>query len=82
LTWRIDFRMLLKDTLEGLLEAPGKGRPREVRQALLREVRSWPVKGFPSIPVFYQATAYGIRVLRIIHGARDIDSALERSDPL
>ena len=35
------------------------------------------IKGFEKHLIFYRPAADGIEVIRVIHGARDIDSVLE-----
>jgi toxin ParE1/3/4 len=42
-------------------------------------VRSWPVKGFGNYPIFYHPTRYGIEIIRIIHGARDIETIVRET---
>ena len=32
------------------------------------------LRGFPKSFVFYRATRHGIEVVRVLHGARDIDA--------
>ena len=36
-------------------------------------MRMWTVPGFPKYLVFYRASADELHILRIIHGARDIE---------
>ena len=43
-------------------------------------VRRWAVPGFASYLIFYLPTTDGVRVLRIIHGARDIEALFEASE--
>lgn len=62
---------------EQLSEMPGIGSPREFKNPRLSGVRVWPVPGFRKHLIFYQATDEGIRVLRVLHAARDIPGLLE-----
>jgi toxin ParE1/3/4 len=55
---------------KALAGMPGMGRPRE---ELARNLRSSHVAKYV---VFYRSTQYGIDVIRIIHGARDIPKLL------
>lgn len=57
-----------------LAAMPGMGRLREFGRPDLADVRSWPVGGFNDYLIFYRPTATGIDVLRVIHGARDVDA--------
>ena len=37
-------------------------------------LRVWPIKAFENYLIFYRPTTEGIDVIRVIHGARDIES--------
>jgi len=37
-------------------------------------IRSWPVSGFDRHDVFYRLTEEGIAVVRVLHGARDLEN--------
>ena len=37
-------------------------------------IRSWPVSGFDRHDVFYRLTEEGIAVVRVLHGAQDLDA--------
>jgi toxin ParE1/3/4 len=52
---------------------PGMGPCREFSSDRLGEVRSWPIKGFMNYLIFYRELPGAIEVLRVIHGARNID---------
>lgn len=39
-------------------------------------IRRWAVPGFPNHLLFYRATPEGLDLVRVIHGARDLGSAL------
>jgi toxin ParE1/3/4 len=67
----------VESTLAGLLQMPGKGSPKDFVHPALRGLRSWPVEGFPNHLIFYRQTDYGIFVLAIMHGARDLPASLE-----
>jgi len=53
------------------------GKTREVRNPRLSGLRQWRVKGFESYLIFYRPIPEGIEVLRVLHGARDIDRILD-----
>ncbi len=63
--------------MEKLAEMPGIGAIREFAHPLLSEVRSWPIGGFRNHPILYQPRPDGISVIAVMHGARDIERALE-----
>lgn len=60
-----------------LAEMPYVGRVREFNNPRLTGIRSWPVPGFSKYLIFYQISENQIRLLRILHGARDIPALFE-----
>jgi toxin ParE1/3/4 len=67
-------------TFDELLETPGMGRRKELHNPQLADLRQWQIRGFPRYLIFYRETAAGIEVVRVLHGARDIDPLLEAED--
>jgi toxin ParE1/3/4 len=43
-----------------------------------RRLRRWPVNGFENWLVFYQPKDYGVEIIHVMHGARDIETLLGR----
>lgn len=71
----IRFLRALADTVQGLLAHPELGRqPPDVKQGL----RSWPVEGFSNWLVFYRIEGQNLRLVRLLHGARDLPHAVQR----
>ncbi len=62
-----------------LAAMPKMGRRRGFRRSYLSDVRQWAVPGFPNHLVFYRPVDKGIEVLRVLHGARDIEAVFEES---
>jgi toxin ParE1/3/4 len=60
-----------------LAEHPEMGPLRQSTKAELAGIRSWRVKGFEKILIFYRVTCEGIEVLRVLHSHRDIDATLD-----
>ena len=60
-----------------LADAPGVGPVRRAR-GRLKGIRSWPLKKFGNYLVFYFPVDVGIEVVRVLHGARDIDRELRK----
>ena len=58
-----------------LAEMPGLGRVRRTR-GRLKGIRSWTLKKFGEYIVFYLPIDVGIEVVRVLHGARDVDREL------
>lgn len=42
---------------------------------------SWPVPGFEDIRVYYLAQQDVVRIVRVLHGKRDLKRILRREDP-
>lgn len=75
----IRFQGCMWETLGRLAESPLIGRERQSRSSVTAGVRMWTVDGFRSILVFYRPVAHGIWVLRVLHGARDLETELDSS---
>jgi toxin ParE1/3/4 len=58
-------------------EHPGMGAPKMLQNPKLTGLRSRPVKGFEEIRVYYLVSGGVVRVVRVLHGRRDIDPLLE-----
>jgi len=65
-------------SVEQLLRMPNIGAPREHRNPALKGLRLWPVKEFEDFLIFYVVVADTVRVIRILHGKRDIDRILKK----
>ena len=58
-----------------LADLPRLGPGGRFRSRGLRHVRVWPIRGFDKILMIYAAErGGGIDVLRVVHGARDLDA--------
>lgn len=60
-----------------IAEIPGIGTIRVIGAKEPITVRVWPVTGFRNYLIFYQAAKDEVTVLRVLHGARDVDRILE-----
>ena len=72
------FLSAVRRTMEGIIRMPQGGAPKRLPRELLRGLRSWPVKGFEDVRVYYRAHEGGVRVVRVLHGKRDINNILEK----
>jgi toxin ParE1/3/4 len=63
-----------------LAELPKLAPGGRFRRRGLSRIRIWPIRGFEKILMIYTAERTGIDVLRVVHGARDLD-ALELDGP-
>jgi toxin ParE1/3/4 len=71
------FIQAVHQTLELLATHPRVGRVLRMRGTVIAEMRTLQIKGFPNHLVFHQITKRGVEVLRIVHGARDLQRLFE-----
>ncbi|HEV2500759.1 MAG TPA: type II toxin-antitoxin system RelE/ParE family toxin [Terriglobia bacterium] len=64
-------------TIDQLLRTPNAGAPKHLSNESLSGLRSWPVEGFQDIRIYYLAEENVLRVIRVLHGKRDIRRILE-----
>jgi toxin ParE1/3/4 len=62
--------------LADLVRMPALGRQREFGDSRLTGLRSYLITAFESYIVFYLPTDSGIDVVRVLHGAQDIEEHL------
>ncbi len=72
------FLSAIMGTMDRIIRAPLGGAPKRFSRQALRDLRSWPVKGFEDVRVYYLAQEGGVRVVRVLHGRRDLNSILEK----
>lgn len=70
------FLAAFRETCTALLDMPRIGRVFMEIGARGCEIRGCRVKGFANWLIFYQPVELGIEVVRVLHGARDIDGIL------
>jgi toxin ParE1/3/4 len=56
---------------------PGIGRERRFREPSLQGIRAWVLVGFENYLLFYRPLANGIEIVRLLHGARDLEGLFE-----
>jgi toxin ParE1/3/4 len=69
----------VESAVETLCRTPGIGAPKQLANPLLAGLRSWPVPGFPSVRIYYIGAGNELRVVRVLHGKRDIRLLLEEA---
>lgn len=62
---------------ERLAETPGLGGFRKFDNRRLAGLRSWRIGGFENWLVFYRVTDEAVEIVRVLHGARDLEAAFE-----
>lgn len=72
------FRFLksVQSSLRRIAEVPGIGAPCAFENPLLAGIRRWPIKRFRDYLIFYRMVNDEVEVVRILHGARDIETIL------
>jgi toxin ParE1/3/4 len=70
------FLISFNSDVRRLADMPGIGAKREFADPKLAHLRSLPVTGFTNYLVFYRYDDRDVQILRVIHGARDLERAL------
>jgi toxin ParE1/3/4 len=65
-----------QDTFAQLAQMPGMGRAYQTNRPQLQHLHIWRVRGFASFLIFYHATDDTLFIVRVLHGARDIEYLL------
>jgi toxin ParE1/3/4 len=66
------FAVALGAAYKRLVNMPEIGVRREFGNPTLKGMRMWPVPGFQSYMIFYRSSDTEIRIIRVLHAARDI----------
>lgn len=66
------------ESIETLCRMPETGAPRPLKNPALTGLRFGAVKGFEDILIFYVVRDDVLRVVRVLHGRRDVQKILER----
>jgi toxin ParE1/3/4 len=64
------------ETIAALTKRPRIGAPKKLKDPRLQGLRKWPVRGFEAIWVYYLVSGGILRVVRVLHGKRDVDRLL------
>jgi plasmid stabilization system protein ParE len=65
-------------SIDQLERMPNIGAPRELPKQSLSGLRFGPVKEFDELLIFYLVEGATVRVIRILHGKRDIGRILKK----
>jgi toxin ParE1/3/4 len=71
------FLAAVQSAVSTICQRPGIGAPKLIENPKLAGLRSWPVAGFTSIRIYYLVAGNNLRVIRVLHGKRDINPMLE-----
>jgi toxin ParE1/3/4 len=61
-------------TCKNLSDYPELGRLREISGIDSKSMRSFVIKDFPNYVIFYRSLPGTIQIVRVLHGARNIDA--------
>jgi plasmid stabilization system protein ParE len=75
------FREAVRKTIRALSLQPAIAPRYDLHNSQLRNLRSWPVADFAAIRIYFVVDHDSMRVIRILHGKRDVRSLLDREDP-
>jgi toxin ParE1/3/4 len=67
----------VQKTIRQISKNPGIGSPRFLNNLKLAGLRSAAVEGFPSLRVYYLVSEKTVRIIRVLHGKRDVGGVLE-----
>ena len=74
----VRFRTAVRQTVQSLQQHPLVGARYRSSNPRLQTLRTWPVAGFEAIRIYYLLDEDTLRVIRILHGKRDVKRILER----
>jgi toxin ParE1/3/4 len=67
----------VQHSIQEILRMPGMGAPKHLSNEALDGLRSWHVQGFEDVRIYYLVQGDTVRVIRVLHGKRDINRILE-----
>jgi toxin ParE1/3/4 len=68
----------VKKSVNAISGQPAIAPPFILRNPDLKTLRSWPVAGFEAIRLYFLLDTDVMRIIRILHGKRDIRAILEK----
>jgi toxin ParE1/3/4 len=71
------FLQAAEETFKQLAKRPQMGKMTQFSNPFLAGIRQQAIKGFRKYLVFYFPIDEGVEILRVIHGARDIEAILD-----
>jgi toxin ParE1/3/4 len=67
-----------QSAMDALARNPGMGSPKHMSSPELDGLRTWPIRGFPSMRIYYLYSSTSMEIIRVLHGKRDVLALLER----
>ena len=72
------FLAAAQKAMEEIRQTPGIGWQKPSKNRLLLGIRVWRLPGFPNYLLFYREAGDAIEIIRILHGARDLERRLQK----
>lgn len=72
------FLEAVRKTINDIIHMPNAGARKILSNEALSDLRSWPIREFEDIRIYYLAKEDLVRVVRILHGKRDVYRILEK----
>lgn len=69
----------IQAAIKSISRNPSMGARKQLNSPELADLRSWPVSGFPAMRVYYLYDSGILRIVRVLHGKRDLIPLLEIS---
>lgn len=69
-----------EEAIQFVVRNPQLGSPRFFPNKTLKGLRAWPIAGFEDIWIYYVLTPEVVRIVRVLHGKRDLARILRRED--
>jgi toxin ParE1/3/4 len=70
----------IEESIDAICRMPHIGAPKLLKNPNLAGLRSWGVKGFEDVLIFYVGQPDALRVVRILHGRRDLERILQHEE--
>lgn len=74
------FLQQVESSMAQLAEMPELGRAYPCRDPRLADIRCLRIPTFKNHLLFYRVDSWYVEIIRVLHGARDIEAALEPDD--
>jgi toxin ParE1/3/4 len=72
------FLFSAEKTFQKLSQFPQRGKLSNFKHPQLIDIRQQAIEGFRKYVIFYRLTDSEVEIIRVIHGARDIEAILEQ----
>ncbi len=74
----VRFKEAVKRAVKAMSEQPRSAPPYRLRNPKLQNLRAWPIPGFEAIRLYFLVEDEAIKIIRILHGKRDVRRILEQ----